>query len=179
MSLPKRIKYHGTIGDVNFIEYGGGPVFSSKDRRDPWVEYVEPPADDDDNEDPNAENYTVYRVDLERMKWMVSSDDQKPHLVSYRVQRDWEDHAPVSRREEWWMQDINSVMKCCDQRFHIFVDQITGDDPLDLAFAYQTLALYHGWGELDHYPLRMSEREVKKRYRNVPPRPRRKRTPAQ
>jgi hypothetical protein len=54
----------GTIGDVNFPEYDGGPVFDNGDGTYS-AEYVEIPSDDLDFTDPNA-RWTVYRVDLDQ-----------------------------------------------------------------------------------------------------------------
>jgi hypothetical protein len=59
----------GQIGDVNFAEHGGGLVFRRPQRQediygDCFLEYIEPPSDDLDFDDPNA-RWTVYRVDLD------------------------------------------------------------------------------------------------------------------
>lgn len=51
----------GTIGDVNFVEYGGGPLCEEDDGTF-WVEYVEPPED----MDKIGATWTVYRVELEQ-----------------------------------------------------------------------------------------------------------------
>jgi len=53
----------GHIGDVNWLEYGGGPVEVDKTGvYPPEVEYVEPPSDD---VDPKKARWTVYRVILD------------------------------------------------------------------------------------------------------------------
>jgi hypothetical protein len=55
----------GHIGDVNWPEYGGGPVFVDKTGESaPMLEYVEPPSDDQEFGDPEA-RWTVYRVRLD------------------------------------------------------------------------------------------------------------------
>jgi len=56
-------KQIGTIGDVNFPEYDGGPVYDRGDGTY-YMEYVEIPSDDLDFGDPNA-RWTVYGVELD------------------------------------------------------------------------------------------------------------------
>lgn len=51
-----------TVGDVNFLDYSGGPIYRTEQGY--TVEYVEPPSDDDDFESKRA-RWTVYQVDLE------------------------------------------------------------------------------------------------------------------
>jgi|SRR5579884_2340012 len=55
------VKQIGTIGDVNFVEHGGGPVLV--DNGSASVEWVEPPEEDFDK--PGA-TWTVYRTDLDQ-----------------------------------------------------------------------------------------------------------------
>lgn len=54
----------GHIGDVNWLEYGGGPVFRHEDGSY-TLEYVEEPPDDIDFDDPKA-RWTIYRVALDQ-----------------------------------------------------------------------------------------------------------------
>ena len=52
----------GQIGDVNFLDHSGGPVYKTESGY--RVDYVEPPSDDDDFESKKA-RWTIYSVDLE------------------------------------------------------------------------------------------------------------------
>lgn len=54
----------GTVGDINFPEYGGGEVYKNKEGEF-ILEYVEPPPDDIDFDDKNA-RWEIFRVTLER-----------------------------------------------------------------------------------------------------------------
>src|SRR5271156_164344 len=51
----------GTVGDVNFPEYGGGEIY--KDGAGFTLEYVETPPDGIDFDDKDA-RWTIYRVEL-------------------------------------------------------------------------------------------------------------------
>jgi hypothetical protein len=53
----------GTLGDVNYLEYGGGPVLRTEHGY--VIEWVEPPSDDVDFESRKA-RWTVYRVNLDQ-----------------------------------------------------------------------------------------------------------------
>jgi hypothetical protein len=53
----------GHIGDVNWLEYGGGPVY--KTEHGYAVEHVEPPEDGVDFDSPKA-RWTIHRVDLDQ-----------------------------------------------------------------------------------------------------------------
>jgi hypothetical protein len=56
----------GHIGDKNWPEYSGGPVFVDKTEvYEPELEYVEPPPDDVEFDDPDAV-WTIYRVVLDQ-----------------------------------------------------------------------------------------------------------------
>jgi hypothetical protein len=121
---PKEI---GTIGDVNFPEYDGGPVFDNGDGTFS-LEYVETPENQDS---PNA-RWTVYRVTL---------DPDVP---------DWIDLKSVARTTD---QDPEELRVAFEK-----------GGPMDLAYAYESVAGYYGWHELDQYPLELTKLEIEERY---------------
>jgi len=120
----------GHIGDVNYVEYGGGPVYEDDDGSSS-VEWIEP---DEENFDEPGATWTVYRVEL---------DQEIP---------DWID-----------VQDIaNSVGRSWME----IASDFKSPDPMRRAFAYWDVAGYHGWHELDNYPLELGRAEVGARYDN-------------
>lgn len=79
----------GHIGDVNWPEFGGGPVFVDAEG-EARLEYVEPPTDDIEFDDPDA-RWTVYRVDLdpEPPSWGDVKDVARSAGISSRELRDY------------------------------------------------------------------------------------------
>jgi len=129
----------GHVGDVNWPEYGGGPVYCRIPDRgeqldiygDCRLEYVEPPPDDVDFEDPRA-RWMIYRVDLD------------PEVPS------WGDLDDVARTAE---QDPDEIAAAFEST-----------DPMDRAWAYETWAGHYGWHEFDSYPLVLDIDAVEQRY---------------
>jgi hypothetical protein len=107
MTAQPQWKEVGHIGDVNWAEYGGGPVsVDETGKYEPELEYVEPPEDFDD---PSA-RWTIYRVvldpgvpdwgdleavanavgaDLDTLKEAFESDDPIDRANAYS---DWASH---------------------------------------------------------------------------------------
>src|SRR5271154_3829715 len=73
----------GTVGDVNFPEYGGGEVYKQGERGALTLEYVEPPPDDVEFDDPEA-RWTIYRIALDKgvpegsLKAVAKTAGQRP-----------------------------------------------------------------------------------------------------
>lgn len=83
----------GTVGDVDFLTYGGGEVYKNADG-EYALEYVEPPPDDIELNDKNA-RWTIYRVELERglpawgsYKAAAKTSGQKPSELKNAFESD-------------------------------------------------------------------------------------------
>jgi len=138
----------GTVGDVDPLGYGGGFVFRDKTGvYDPEIEYVEPIGDGGSRDD--VQSVTVYRVVLE------------PHTFIDGVLSDNKFHPeyPV-----WYAKDLQSICQTCDCDSGELIGQLCGDDPMERARAYMSIASYFGWGELDSYPLHLTPSEAEERY---------------
>ncbi|MHB8108001.1 MAG: hypothetical protein ACYDH4_11335 [Candidatus Cryosericum sp.] len=132
MKTKKRMVGH--VGDVNWLEYGGGPIYRPQEKgqlglyeQGEWLEYVEPPE-----EDTRGGKYTVYRVDLDR------------GVPSWGSLKDVASSSGRSVRE--LEEDFGSA----DARIR--------------AGAYQDWAGHYGWHEFDNYPLELSKTEINRRY---------------
>ena len=66
----------GHIGDVNWLDYGGGPIYKTENGY--WLEYVQPPEEDEDN---GRRVWTVYQVSMPDHNgikdWLRDGDIQK------------------------------------------------------------------------------------------------------
>lgn len=151
-------KQVGTIGDVNFVDYDGGPVFVDESGVYPAeLEYVQNMPVENENH-----NAYVYRIMLDRLK--LSSTD---HLIPFRYDASWP--YPEASYTEWFDEDLYKVCASEGISLEDFYTAITSDNPMALASAYEALARYHGWENFDSYPLHFLNREeLEERYENHP-----------
>lgn len=134
----------GTIGDRKPAKYGGGYVFrDTTGVYPPEVEYVNPTGDGPDG------GVTVFRVVLEK------------HTYINRILSDNKYHPDYA---VWYAESLSAVAQTCDCDRDELIAALCGDDPVFKAWAYETLACYHGWHEFDHYPLALTADEAEKRY---------------
>ena len=119
----------GSIGDVNWPAYDGGPIYKHPDGSY-TLEYVVV----DENDQPRP-RYYVYRVDLDKEPlpdWVDPSDVAETMGIT----------SPTALRKNWNSPDVRRR-----------------------AWARWDVANYHGWENLDSYPLVLTRREVQRRYR--------------
>lgn len=147
------------LGDAQPLEYGGYFIYQDTTGVYPeeaeWVEIDEP-----DNENSPV---TIYRFGLEKCTYIDGIlSDNKYHP----------DHAA------WWAkteqerlkrpQDTTYLKNLSDQYDDMDVDEFAAmfcsDDATKRAWAYREVGLYHGFDNLDSYPLHMSKAEAEKRY---------------
>ncbi len=129
----------GHIGDVNWAEYGGGPVYRRAPESggqtdiygDCFLVYVEPPTDDVEFSDPDA-RWTVYSIEL---------DPEIP---------DWADLKAVGETMDMTVKDLKA--------------DFTSTDPLHRALAYESVASYYGWENFDGYPRQLTCAEMNKEF---------------
>lgn len=149
----------GTFGDVNPIEYGGGFVFTPRAGVEPEAEYIEPPTDPDA---PGA-RWRVYRFGLKRCTFEngILSDNQfHPGHPAWFAEPETgrtlrpQDNTYLSCIADW-------VGATCAE----LIQLLCSLDPLERCAAYVDIGNYHGWEELDHYPLELSKAEIEERYR--------------
>lgn len=133
----------GTIGDRNPVEYGGGYVFRDKTGvYAPEVEWIEPYDD-------SVPSVMVYRVPMERHTYVDGILSDNPYHPDKAV---------------WYADDLQFVCRYCGCDCDELIGNLCGDDPVARAWAYETLASYHGWHEFDHYPLGLTADEAERRY---------------
>jgi len=147
MAPKKTTKYGfeivGTVGDVNFPEYGGGEVYKlpapspfatrglpANQRGEFMLEYVEPPEDNVDFDDPGA-RWAIYRVVLDK-------------------------GLPDG--------SLKSVAKTVGQKPSEIKNAFESNDPNDRAWAYECWAATYGWDSFDDAPLVLDKSSVEDRY---------------
>jgi hypothetical protein len=134
----------GTIGDVNFVEHDGGPVFVDETGvYCPELEYVQ--------NMPEGDAY-VYRVPLEHLK--LSSAGK---IIPRGYSASWP--HPEENYTEWFDRELDGVAEFCGIPRAELVEALISDNPMARASAYEAMAQYHGWENFDSYPLHFTNRE--------------------
>ena len=153
MTAQPQWKQVGTIGDVNFVEHDGGPVYIDETGvYCPELEYVKNMAEGD---------AFVYRILLENLKLSPAGK-----LIPASYREDWP--HPIERYTEWFDRDLDSVSQSCGIERAELVQALISDNPMARASAYEALAQYHGWENFDSYPLHFTNREeLEARYAEV------------
>jgi len=147
-------KQVGTIGDINFVQHDGGPVFVDETGvYCPELEYVQ--------NMPEGDAY-VYRICLDPLKLSPAGK-----LIPANFDETWP--YPVEHYTEWFDRDIDRVAGSIGIDRAEFVSALISDNPMARASAYEALAQYHGWENFDSYPLHFkTEAELEARYENHP-----------
>lgn len=139
-------EFVANLGDVSPLDYGGYFIFKDKtETYAPEAELLVEPCDDS-NDGP----YLVYRFTLDRFKM------KRGYLVA------------LSEYVEWFAKDLESVASCVGSTEDELQDQFCSIDPLERAHAYRAIGEYHGFDNLDSYPLTLTRSEVEARYQGIP-----------
>jgi len=97
--------------------------------------------------------FTVYRFPLDRMK--VVQSEGAPYLVPFAYAEDWP--YPASMYREWFDDSLSSVAESVGRSKDSIVSDLTSEDPIVRSGAYLDIGSYHGFANLDAYPVNMSE----------------------
>ncbi len=150
------------LGDVNPIDHGG--FFVLRDTTGVYPEEAEwlvVEGEDDENC-----TWMVYRFILDRctlVNGVLSDNKYHPEHPAWFAQ-------PESQRSKR-PQDTTYLSNVAGY-VGITVEELQGelcsDDPIHRAVAYRSIGEYHGWENLDSYPLTFTDRaEVEGRYKQT------------
>lgn len=138
------------LGDVNPLDYGGYWVL--RDKTGVYAEEGELLIVSEDHEgggDDGDEMYLVYRFILERCTYVNGVlSDNKFH----------------PEHPAWFADSIDSIASSIGMSNMELMESLWGDNPLKRAAAYHAIGYYHGFENLDSYPLQLSRSEVEQRY---------------
>lgn len=132
-------KLVANFGDVNPLTYGGSFVFENDG------EYTCEHFDVGEE----GENVTVYRFNLPMCTFIngVLSDNE------------FHPNYPA-----WFADSIGKVAECCGVPRRELVDGLCASDPVKRAAVFQDIGRYHGFDNLDSYPITLTESELAARY---------------
>lgn len=145
------------LGDVNPIDYGGLFVYvDTTGVYPPEAEKLMEPIEDN-----GVTKWEVYRFILENLK--AVEHEGRTLLIPARYDPSWP--HPIERYDEWFNSDLESVSSYVGQVVNELRQSLVADDPAKRALAWQAIGDYHGWDNLDSYPLTYtSEAEIRERY---------------
>ena len=154
-------KLIANLGDRNPIDYGG--YFVYRDTTGVYTEEAEmliAPDNDD-----GAGTWQVYRFILDKCTWRKSTgtlSDNKfhPEMCAWFAQRE---SARKTRPQD--TSYLSGVASSIGTSLSELRALFCSDNPLDRAHAYRAIGDYHGYANLDSYPVRLTSRtEVEARY---------------
>lgn len=151
------------LGDANPIEYGGYFVYVDETGIYPpeGEKLFAPP--EDAQEGSAAYRWEVRRFILENLKQVKHGEEESALLISARYDETWP--HPIESYDEWFSKDLESIGGYLGGMDAQYVrDLFCSDNPIDRARAWEALGDYHGYDNLDSYPLRLTEAEVNARY---------------
>src|SRR3990167_25857 len=146
-------KLVANLGDVNPLEYGGYFVYTDE------TGVYEAQAElliVEDLLDGRDQKYTVYRFPLDRctlVNGILSDNKFHPECMA------WFGYRDKDRPQD---SDLGDVAKYAD--LPDIAELLCSENPVDRARAYQAIGDYHGWDNLDSYPLTLTRAEAEERY---------------
>lgn len=150
------------LGDASPLEYGG--YFVKVDETGvyaPEVEVLQELPDEVDVDDPEA-RWTVYRFILEPCTYVDGVLSDNPSHPDYAA---W--FATPEAERATRPQDTTYLSRIAESDGHTIAELIAGfcsADPIERAWAWREVGDYHGYDELDSYPLTLTRAEVEARY---------------
>jgi hypothetical protein len=147
-------KFLANLGDADPVDYGG--YFIYRDTTGVYTEEAEKLFEQE-----NPDKWTVYRFSLDRLKQV--KDGEKTYLVPLAYDSSWS--HPVASYDEWFHERLEEVASFVGQSLQELRESFCSEDPRVRAFAYEAIGEYHGFENLDSYPLTFTSRkEVEARY---------------
>jgi hypothetical protein len=115
----------------------------------------------DNGDDESAPAFAVYRFSLDKLKTVRANG--KAYLVPAAYDATWP--HPVASYQEWFADDLKAIAASAGTTRRELVAAFTSDDVNARAWAYETVAGYHGFANLDSDPLCLTEEEFNDRWK--------------
>lgn len=160
MSAQPEWKFIANLGDRNPLDYGGYFIFVDQTGvYAPKGELLD--IDNDGEVDETKLTYTVHRFDLDKCTYIdgILSDNKyhPDHPVWFAT--------PEPERVERPQGILVNIASFCGMPADQLITMFTSHDPLARAEAYRSVGSYHGFDNLDSYPLKLNRVEAEERYR--------------
>lgn len=146
------------LGDNHPIQYGGYFIF--RDKTGVYTEEAEYLVII--NEDTPQAYHAIYRFILDRLSL------HNGHLIPFGFHERTNLPHPIEKYTEWFDDDIEKIASFIGITPDELRAQFTSADPLQRAHAYRAIGEYHGYDNLDSYPLKIETvEEAVKRYQHL------------
>lgn len=140
----------GSVGDVNPLDCGGGFVYADETEvYPPEMEYIQ--SQDDGSGD--AGPWLVYRVALDPPRFKTLTELGKQQMVRPLELPQSERGVTWHWYNEWFVKSLPDVAANMGTTAFSMLRWLLSKNPVLRAYAYLTLAEYHGWENFDAYPL--------------------------
>jgi hypothetical protein len=148
-------EFVANLGDHTPLYYGG--YFIYRDTTGVYAEEGEYVFVDGDEKP----TWRIHRFILDKLKLVTT--DTHMYLVPNRYDPSWP--YPVEQYDEWFHQDLDVVAAFSGTNVEELRKMFCSDDAKERAWAYHTIGEFHGFDNLDAYPLvYTNEDEVRARY---------------
>lgn len=140
-------KFVANLGDVSPLDHGGLFIFVDETGvYAPEIEKLERITDDDCDE--CDDRYRVYRTVCEPCTHIdgILSDNRF--------------HSAYSA---WFADELGQIASFVGLDTEALIEHFTSAEPIKQALAWQAVGDYHGWDNLDNYPLELSRAEAEQR----------------
>lgn len=147
------------LGDASPVEYGGYWVFVDETGvYSPEAEHLYSPEEEDDE-------YVAHRFSLDQCTFKNGVLSDNPFHPEHCA---WWATTPEKMKER--PQDgkgLTDIASYCGIDEEELVRMFCSEDPTERAHAYRVVGEYHGFENLDGYPLRMTQVEAEARYEDA------------
>lgn len=131
------------LGDKDPITHGGYFIFDSDEGDYPQGEWLESPEEDD------HQVWRVYRFDIVKCTYQSGILSDNPYHPAHPA---------------WFANQLSSLCGFVEIEEDDLVEMFCGEDVLERAEGYRVVGSYHGFENLDEYPLELTRDEVEERY---------------
>lgn len=168
MTAQPKFRVIANLGDASPLEYGGYFVLvDDTDMYAPEAEWLPPPRDevgDDADADADDAIWTVYRFILEPCTYdpetgVLSDNEFYPRHAAWFAKPESE---RASRPQDTTY--LSDLVKFSGTSLAELLSGFCSQDPIERAKSWRLVGEYHGFHELDSYPLSLNRLEVIKRY---------------
>lgn len=154
-------KLIANLGDVNPLDYGG--YFIYRDETGVYPEEGELLTLDDESDEDSS--YTVYRFILDRCTFINGVLSDNPFHPDHPAWFAKPESERAARPQDTTY--LSGVANFIGQDVDELIADLCSEDAIRRAQAYRAIGEYHGFENLDSYPLTITRAEAEERYADL------------